>query len=83
MPNPYLERLRRFYHRNDVIFWCSGLVIFSHIVWWQIQQNRAFVSKKDRVHKLGPFEVPYLDETDFYKSRGLRTSEPPVPPTSK
>lgn len=75
----FFTRLRRFYQRNDVLFWCAGLVVFSHVVWWQIQQNRAFVSRKDRVHKIGPFEIPYLDETEFYKKRGLVSSsqEPP------
>jgi hypothetical protein len=76
MKLPIIERLRRFYRRNDIIFWCTGLIVSGHIVWWQLQQNRKFVAKKDRLQHLGPFEVPYLDETEFYKKRKLSQELP-------
>ena len=58
----YWLRLKTFYHRYGIVFWCFGLLGGTHIFWWQIQQNRVFVSPDRRVRKLGPFEIPYLDE---------------------
>lgn len=75
MSLPLVERFKRFYRRNDLLFWCTGLIVLSHILWWEIQQNRAFVSKRDRVERIGPFKLPYLDETDFYKRRGLTSAQ--------
>ena len=56
------QRFKRFYHRNDTVFACIGLVVGMHIVWWQIQQNKNFVPKHERIRKLGPIPVIYLDE---------------------
>jgi hypothetical protein len=61
------ERFKRFYRRNDTLFMCGGLFVFAHIVWWEIQQNRSFVTSEDRVRKLGPFTIPYLDELYIFK----------------
>ena len=63
------QRLVRFYKRNDITFACIGLIIFGHIAWWQVQQNRLFVDKKDRVRHLGPISIPYLDESEYIKSK--------------
>ncbi len=68
-------RFKKFYRRNDIAFWCAGLIIFGHVFWWEIQQNKAFVPKHDRVRKVGPFTVPYLDELEAFKKS-------PPPPTA-
>lgn len=67
------DRIRKFYRRNDVLFACIGLVVFTHIVWWEVQQNKAIVSKQDRVRHLGPFKIPYLDELDYFKNKKIPT----------
>jgi hypothetical protein len=64
-----LQKLKRFYHRNDTAFACIGLVIGMHVVWWQIQQNKKLVPKESRLKHIGPITVPYLDESDYYKSK--------------
>ncbi|CAF0738637.1 unnamed protein product [Brachionus calyciflorus] len=60
---------KRFIKRNEIVFYTFGLLAFSHLVWWEIQQIRSFVPKKERVDHLGPFKIPYLDEFDFIKKR--------------
>lgn len=62
-------RFKRFFKRNEIIFYSIGLLTFSHFVWWEIQQIKSFVPKTDRVNHLGPFRIPYLDEFDFFKKR--------------
>lgn len=62
------ERFKRFYRRNDTLFMCSGLIVFGHIVWWEVQQNRTFVNKQERVRHLGPLSIPYLDELQIFRN---------------
>lgn len=61
-------RVKRFYHRNNVLFWCIGTIGIGHLFWWQVQQNRLFIGKHERRRTLGPIPVPYLDEYDLFKS---------------
>ena len=63
------ERLVRFFRRNDALFACTSLVIFGHIAWWQVQQNKLFVPKKERTRHIGPFEIPYLDESEYLRNK--------------
>lgn len=60
-------RLVRFYRRNDMLAWCGGIFVFGHLFWWQVQQNRGFVSTGERRRTLGPIPLPYLDELEFFK----------------
>ena len=62
------HRLKQFCKRNDIIFYISGLIIVTHVAWWEIQQNRAFVKPKDRQRHIGPFNIPYLDESESFKN---------------
>jgi predicted negative regulator of RcsB-dependent stress response len=34
-----LERIRRFYKRNNVLFWCIGLFSFGHLFWWNVSES--------------------------------------------
>lgn len=69
MISSYWDRAKKFYRRNDSLFWCAGLFVFMHIVWWEVQQNRAFVSREERVRHLGPFNIPYLDELEILRRK--------------
>ena len=61
------ERFKRFFKRNDIFFACTALLVVTHFAWWQVQQNKAFVDVKDRKRSIGPFTIPYLDETEYFK----------------
>jgi hypothetical protein len=63
------ERFKLFYKRNDILFWSLGLIGVTHFLWWEIQQNKGFVRKEERVRKLGPFTIPYLDELTIFKKK--------------
>ena len=64
-----LERFRRFYRRNDSLFHCLGLVFCMHFVWWEVQQNKKFIPKEQRLEHIGPFKIPYLDDFDFFSKK--------------
>lgn len=70
-----IERLKRFYRRNNTLFWCAGILAFGHFFWWNVQQNRAFVSKHERREYIGPIKIPYLDELDYFKNRHKKQEE--------
>ena len=73
---PYsIERFRRFYRRNSIGFLSIGLIVFGHIFWWQIQQNKIFVQPQERKRSLGPFKIPYLDELDYFKNKRRQDNE--------
>jgi hypothetical protein len=61
------DRFKRFYRRNDTLFYSIGVIVLMHVFWWQIQQNRAYVHPEERRRYLGPFKIIYLDELDFFK----------------
>lgn len=69
MNSNYWNRIKLFYKRNDILFACSGLVVFVHVFWWQVQQNKAFVHKEDRLKHIGPIKIPYLDELEYFKNK--------------
>lgn len=65
------DRFKKFYRRNDIGFSCLGLVIFMHIVWWQVQQNPRVVHQEDRTRHIGPFKIPYIDELLYSRNKKL------------
>ena len=69
------QNLRKFYRRNDIVFWSVGLVVFGHLFWWEVQHNQAFVSKSERKHTLGPVTIPYLDEPKSSSSSSSKAQE--------
>jgi len=74
----WYERFKLFYKRNDILFWSFGLLGVTHFLWWEIQQNKGFVRKEDRVRKLGPFTIPYLDEFTIFKRKTIVNSKQQV-----
>jgi hypothetical protein len=79
----WYERFKLFYKRNDISFWSIGLIAVTHFLWWEIQQNKGFVHKEDRVRKLGPFTIPYLDELAIFKRKTIVNSKQQVDSESK
>ena len=63
------QRAVRFFKRNDTVFYFAGLFVFGHIFWWQVQQNKAFISTAERRRYLGPIPIIYLDEIDYFKKK--------------
>ena len=70
-----LERIKRFYKRNNTLFNSLGLIICGHIVWWEIQQNKAFIPKEQRIKHIGPITIPYIDELEYFKKDKPAKSE--------
>ena len=63
------QRAVRFFKRNDTLFYFAGLFVFGHVFWWQVQQNKAFISTAERRRHLGPIPIVYLDEIDYFKKK--------------
>jgi hypothetical protein len=61
------ERAKWFYRRNDSLFIGLGLVIGMHILWWEVQHNKAFIPKDNRLKHIGPFTIPYVDELEIFE----------------